>query len=218
MASKATKVPSQISHYPPIQTRIFTTMMSANRFKDVANQVLRTNPNRTNKSQLKTFVGKFGTTPDVAAELWLAMNPVAKLHPKSEPKHLLWALLFLFHYDTESNNCAIVGINDEKTFRKWCWIFVAGIVSLEKHVIRWENRFINYNGTAKCLVLIDGTDCHVNEPYPFDTTTMFSQKFKGSGYKYEVAVAIRCDKICNIVGPEKAGVSDKLLQNYVTVD
>ena len=181
--------------------------ITADEFKAIANEVLRKNPNRTDKEQERTWDEYFGTSSVVAAELWNNINPTITVDPKSKPKHLLWALLFLKQYATESVHCSIVGIQDQKTFRLWSWRFVRAIANLKPRYIVWTNRFINWDMRSKCLISIDGTDCSVYEPWPFDRT-MFSHKFNGPGYKYEIGVCIKADFIVWVHGPENCGVSD----------
>jgi len=56
--------------------------------------------------------------------------------------------------------------------------------------MKWENCYMNSNGSI-CLVTINGTDfCIVFEQMPFDSK-WFSQKFKGPGLCYEVGVCIQ---------------------------
>ena len=61
-----------------------------------------------------------------------------------------------------------------------------------------------------CLISVDGTDCPVKEPRPFDTK-IFSEKLNGPGLKYEVGVAIQTCDIVWINGPFKAGRPDKTI-------
>lgn len=58
-----------------------------------------------------------------------------------------------------------------------------------------------------CLISADGTDCPIQEPYPFDTG-IFSEKLNGPGLKYEVGVCIATGHIVWINGPYKAGKND----------
>ncbi|KAL3791578.1 hypothetical protein ACHAW5_000881 [Stephanodiscus triporus] len=44
-----------------------------------------------------------------------------------DPKHILWALLFLTVYNTEHNSAQRLGNVDEKTYRKWSKLFVIAI-------------------------------------------------------------------------------------------
>ena len=44
--------------------------------------------------------------------------------------HLLWGLMFLKLYVSESVNCALAWGMDEKTFQKWIWMFVYAMSDL----------------------------------------------------------------------------------------
>ena len=182
-------------------------LITAEAFKAIANEVLRKKPNRSASEQKKTWSAFFGTTPEVAAELWNKIDQVANIPDGTQPKYLLWALLFLRKYNNERDNCQIVGIQDEKTFRHWSWLFVIAIGELYDQTIVWNNRFINWNQRTKCLISIDGTDCPIEEPRPFDRQ-MYSHKLNSAGLKYEIGVAIFSDNIVWSNGPKKCGESD----------
>lgn len=77
-------------------------------------------------------------------------------------------------------------------------------------MIQLDNRFRGFDGTTSCLMSIDGTDCPVFEPWPFDTK-WYSQKFNGPGVKYEVGVNIKTGDICWINGPEVCSMNDATL-------
>ena len=69
--------------------------------------------------------------------------------------------------------------------------------------IRWENRFRG-NSTKTCKCTVDGTDCRIYEPNPFNRK-WFSHKFKKAGLRYEVAVCIKTGDIVWINGPFPCG-------------
>ncbi len=52
-----------------------------------------------------------------------------------DPKHIMWALLFLTVYDTECNSSQRLGNMDEMTYRKWSEFFVIAISYLECKVV-----------------------------------------------------------------------------------
>jgi hypothetical protein len=58
--------------------------------------------------------------------------------------------------------------------------------------------------TVKCFVTVDGTDCRIQEPTPFDKK-WYSHKFKGPGVRYEVAVCIQTGWIVWVNGPYMCG-------------
>lgn len=53
--------------------------------------------------------------------------------------------------------------------------------------VKWENRLINSNGNMH--VTLDGTDCRIQEPQPFNVK-WFSHKFKAAGVRYEIGISI----------------------------
>ena len=100
--------------------------------------VLRwTTNHRNEKARLRRFKAFFGTGPDQAAMLWHYLNKHSLLQnlKRPEPKHLLWALLFLKDYGTEEKLSALVGGVDEKTFRKWTWTYIKALAGLSQHFV-----------------------------------------------------------------------------------
>lgn len=68
---------------------------------------------------LRRFKSFFGVSPEVCAKVWNLLVSDAT----SDPKHLLWCLLFLKQYGTEHERRVILNA-DEKTVRKWTWVYV----------------------------------------------------------------------------------------------
>jgi len=58
-------------------------------------------------------------------------------------------------------------------------------------------------------VSVDGTDFRLQQQYP--ATDFYSFKFKGSGYRYEVALCIQTGDIVWVNGPFKPGVFNDLM-------
>lgn len=81
------------------------------------------NSNLTGYRKFRTF---YGVSPEICALLW---NQIGNKPSGSEPKHLLWCMLFLKTYNKEHINAAIVNV-DEKTFRLWTWRFVELLAQL----------------------------------------------------------------------------------------
>jgi len=88
------------------------------------------------------FLSFFGVDPAVVVRAWdMIQVPFfddgALSH--AQPKHILWALLFLKKYGDESEMAALCGEDgravDEKTFRKWRDVFVWFIASLKPDVV-----------------------------------------------------------------------------------
>lgn len=81
---------------------------------------------KSEKVGIRRFRSFFGISPKCCAVTW---NKLEHLET-SDPKHFLWCLLFLKQYNTEEVNRKIVG-TDEKTLRKWVWIYVNMIAALK---------------------------------------------------------------------------------------
>ena len=166
--------------------------------------------------------------------IWERLDPGEKdevcKRGKPQCQYLLYALLFLKVYSTEEVHCSIVGWPSAKTFRKWSWFFINKIAELKEDVICLDKRFdeLQADVHVNCFISVDGTDCPVFEPWPFDEK-MCSHKMNGPALKYEVAVAISTGFIVWVNGPFKGGKGDSeifkeglkhhLLDNeYVEVD
>jgi hypothetical protein len=82
----------------------------------------------------------FCAEPEICADVWMRLNmdnadldaPDDKI---AEPCHLLWALLLLKTYKTESVLAGLCGGVDEDTFRKWAWHFIEKVSYLEHEVV-----------------------------------------------------------------------------------
>jgi hypothetical protein len=74
------------------------------------------------------------------------------------------------------------------------------IAVLKQKVISLDKRFQNYDGKTHCLISVDGTDCPIMEPWPFEKK-WYSQKFIGPALKYEVGVCIKTGYIVWVNGP-----------------
>lgn len=96
----------------------------------------RTFTNQRDKE--KCFIEMFGISADVVCDVWTRIILLRKEHiPKgAEPKHLLWALLFMKVYATERILCSLAGGVDKDTFRKWRNIFIDEIARLFPYEVR----------------------------------------------------------------------------------
>lgn len=147
----------------------------------------------------------FGAPVIVIEDVWTRIQPLDRRG--AQRKHLLWALVFLKVYSTEDVHCRIVGTKDIGTFRSWSWYMLQKVAGLKDEVINLQNRFAGWDGKTQCLMSVDGTDCPVNEPWPFDGV-WFSEKFNGPAIKYEVGVCIKTGFIVWINGPFEASKND----------
>jgi len=127
-------------------------------FQAIGNRIIRRGKARpefkAEKIAARKFASFFGTSPFICSLLWAYLEPCSNMPLGVQPVHLLWALMFLKVYATESVHAALAGGVDEKTFRKWSWIFVHGIADLEAGVVcTWSVAAIYY----VCFAL-HGTD------------------------------------------------------------
>jgi len=109
-------------------------------FQAIGNRIIRRGKARpefkAEKIAARKFASFFGTTPFICSMLWAYLEPCQNFPRNVQPVHLLWALMFLKVYATEPVHCSLAGGVDEKTFRKWSWMFVHGIADLEAGVVR----------------------------------------------------------------------------------
>eukprot|EP00171_Calliarthron_tuberculosum_P019284 IDg19284t1 len=93
-------------------------------------------------------------------------------------------------YGTEEQLAAMSGVT-QRTYRKWCWFYIS-----------WDTRLRSsqYN---RCFVTVDGTDCSIMEPQPFNRR-WFSHKLRSAGIRYEIALSINGD-IVWVNGPYPCG-------------
>ena len=180
----------------------------------VAKEVLRWPANRKWNSadkdrRLRSF---FGAPSNVIADLWNRLVNLTRMQQGGQPKHLLWALVFLKNYSTSELLCSIVGWPNTTTYSKWTWYFVRKIAALKDSIISLDHRFDGLNGVANtnCFISVDGTDCPVFEPTPF-SKGMYSHKLNGPGVKYEVAVCLKTSHIVWINGPFIGSENDRTI-------
>ncbi len=77
----------------------------------------------------------FGAKPNVMAHLWTLIDPERTMPTGVKTEHIIWAFYFLKLYTQEEVNTRNVGGPDEKTFRKWVWLFVEAISYQEYPVV-----------------------------------------------------------------------------------
>ena len=102
-------------------------------FYVLANQICK-NANfeqRQRFSNGSVFVQHFGASAAVCSDVWR----YATLVPGTRPVHILWALLFMKTYLTETILCSIVGVT-VKTFRKWIWPVIRSIAAMALYMVR----------------------------------------------------------------------------------
>lgn len=96
-------------------------------FRKYGHEYIKHSQQLSSKTGYRRFRAFFGVSPATCAVLWTLIE---NKPTGSKPTHLLWSLLFLKGYANEHVNSTIVGA-DEKTFRKWNWIFVDLLADLD---------------------------------------------------------------------------------------
>ena len=105
-------------------------------FETIALKMMNRTRVRSNLTMDRRFRQLFGTTPQICAKIWEMLNPYKTFEERgARPKHLLWCLLLLKLYAPEATLCSLVGGVDEKTFRKWSFIFMDAISCLDNEVV-----------------------------------------------------------------------------------
>jgi hypothetical protein len=84
----------------------------------------------------RRFRELFGCAPDIVLTIWNLLDPAKSTLPSSATiNQLLWTLMFLKIYSKEATISGMAGGVDEKTYRKWVWLFVVAISELEGSVV-----------------------------------------------------------------------------------
>ena len=176
----------------------------------IAGQVMMnsTTTNTESSTFQRRWRSMFGASPLVCCKLWVLLARFRKHMTRPQHKHLLWALMFLRKYSNDHDlaNTAAGGWDDavdEKTFRKWIWLFVEAISFLEMDVILWENRKVD-DILNDALISVDGTDTRQPKKRPY-WSGWYSHKFNAGGTRWEVGVCLRTGFIVWIHGPFPCG-------------
>jgi hypothetical protein len=111
-----------------------------------------------NITEDRRFRELFGCGPLVALALWTLLSENDLIPSKGIVRHMLWGLLFLKTYATETLLCQMSGVKDKKTFRKWSWKFVEAIAMLEPIIV---SNVLRVNITCFLLTLYDLSHCLV---------------------------------------------------------
>ena len=80
--------------------------------------------------------------------------------------------------------------------------------------IRFQNRFIGWDGRQECTLHVDGKDFKTNQlnHLPFRLPKKwYTQKHNHFGVKYEIGSNIVTADICHYVGPVRAAIHDLTL-------
>lgn len=182
--------------------------LSVNVMEDVARTML--DMGEEARGDDKAFRSFFGAPISIITRIWNVINGKTVVERGAKPKHPLWALVFIKCHATTPVLLRICGWPDEGTHRKWCWCFLGQIADLLEDLVQLNSRFHGYDGAAHCLILVDGVDCPINEPWPFDEK-WHSQKFNGPAVKCEIGVCIKSAHIVWMNGPFEASQGDSTI-------
>jgi hypothetical protein len=93
--------------------------------------IFRHNSHKQRKGDADKFNRLFGIKSTVTALVWNVIEHRGLVTDRNRcPKHLLWALLFMKNYQTESVATSMCKC-DGKTFRKWVWLYVGYLSNLD---------------------------------------------------------------------------------------
>lgn len=117
--------------------------ITAEEFKELGGEIMNRFPGRSSQKFQRRWASHFAVDPIVMADVWNRLQ-IEKEDRFAEPKHLLWAILFLTQYTNESDLAGKCGAVHEDTFRKWSWYFIALIASLEAEVVSIQSCFLSF--------------------------------------------------------------------------
>ena len=86
------------------------------------------------KQAKRLYRSAFGTSFEVCDELWFQLQKREWIVPGGKPKHLLWGLMLMKLYVSETACAAIAGVH-RHTFHKWAWILIHAIAGLRVEVV-----------------------------------------------------------------------------------
>jgi hypothetical protein len=129
---------------PPKKTSY--TILDPNFFESIGLEMIQRDPSQgsvlTGDRRFKTT---FGTKPEVVADVWNRLDAYNTINEKGvSSHHLLWGLMLLKVYAKEAILCTLAGGVDEKTFRKWAFLFVHHISFLEPEVVSKQPTTVYY--------------------------------------------------------------------------
>jgi hypothetical protein len=73
---------------------------------------------KTRKRRMASF---FGVSQKVVRGVWNRLESKGRIPRGFAPKHLLWTLMFLKQYSTQTVLAALCGVRSEKTWEHWVW-------------------------------------------------------------------------------------------------
>ena len=96
---------------------------------------------RSQRVEDRRFWEFFGISVVVAKSVWRRLSSISQIPFGGEPKHMLWALLFMKVYPKEGVMCKLINVKDPKTFRGRVKDFIEAIADLESDVVSYSFYF-----------------------------------------------------------------------------
>ena len=118
--------------------------LSDDEFEALGRQVANYRFSNSALVRTRRFKAEFGVAPDVVVDAWdllleskflrKKLSCVFVRRPTLNPEHLLWALMLLKQYALTTTLAKTVKV-DEKTFRKWSFIYLEALAELDRDVV-----------------------------------------------------------------------------------
>ena len=83
---------------------------------------------------LRKCVASYGATPRVCSITWNKLINLKRMPRGGKPNHLLWAFMLLKTYQS-IDYLSLTTRVATKTFRKWSWLFIKAISSMEDDLV-----------------------------------------------------------------------------------
>ena len=77
----------------------------------------------------------FGAGVETVLKVWTLLAKDDNLPGGGTLRHYMWTLMFLKGYGKTTDNANKAGGVDEKTFRKWVWLFIPKLADLEGDLV-----------------------------------------------------------------------------------
>lgn len=145
---------------------------------------------------LERFNAFFGVGPRALASLFNDLDD-------ANEDDFLMTLNWLKLYDTEHVLSGRWGLHEE-TIRQKVKKYASMIAALHKTKIRFDG----FDDDEIYIVSIDGVHCRIREPRTDPGSKWYSHKTNSAGLAYELAIAIRSDRLVHVRGPFPASTHD----------
>lgn len=90
---------------------------------------------RSTQTEDREFRSLFGIGAIATLAAWYLLRNHDLIPLNGSMVHLLWAMMFLKVYATETVMSRMTHVKDPKTFRHWVWPFISALSDLESRVV-----------------------------------------------------------------------------------